>query len=176
MQICFPVGQNQILFSVHDLRITRYRHTFLRRENEDIRFHPAQKIFRRAGVIPVAMGQNQAVQPGDPLTQERFGGNVRSFGVAVPAAVHHVRPAFALQQNALPLPHIQHRYPGAVQHRLRPGCQKRQTQPQRAAAEQNARAAIPAQKEHQQQYIHGHQPDGNVRASGIHRRQGKARQ
>ena len=122
------------------------------------------------------MGQNQAVQPGDPLTQERFGGNVRGVGVAVPAAVHHVCPAFALQQNTLPLPHIQHRYPGAVQHRLRPGCQKRQTQPQRAAAEQNARAAIPAQKEHQQQYIHGHQPDGNVRASGIHRRQRKSRQ
>ena len=79
------------------------------------------------------------------MAQKRFGGNVRGFGIAVPAAVHHVRPAFALEQNALPLPHIQHRYPGAVQHRLCPGRQQRQAQSQRAAAQQNARAAVPAQ-------------------------------
>ena len=145
VQICLAVGQKQVTPGVNCLFVIRRQNAFLRWEDEDIRFYPAQKIFRRAGVIPVAVGQNQPVQPGNALAQKRFCGNVRGVGVAVPAAVHHVRPAFALQQNALPLPHIQHRYPGAVQHRLYPGCQQRQAQSQRAAAQQNAGAAVPAQ-------------------------------
>ena len=56
VQICFPVGQKQVLPGVNCLFVIRRQNAILRRENEDIRFYPAQKIFRRAGVIPVAVG------------------------------------------------------------------------------------------------------------------------
>ena len=41
VQICLAVGQKQILFGVYHLCIVRHQNSFLRWEDEDVRFHPA---------------------------------------------------------------------------------------------------------------------------------------
>ena len=41
VQICFPVGQKQVLPGVNCLFVIRRQNPFLRWEDEDVRYHPA---------------------------------------------------------------------------------------------------------------------------------------
>ena len=148
-------------------------HIFRVRQEHRIRRDPGQEVGDAACVIPVVMGQDDAVQAENALTQQGLGGFIGGDLIVAAAAVHQPGFSAALEDDALPLPHIENRDPAAVQQRLAPGQDQGNGKSKNAAAQQRPRVLLPAAQEHQQQDIEKHQPDDDVHTFGIHRRQGK---
>ena len=101
------------------------------------------QILRALGVIPVIMGQDQAVDAADALAQQVLGGDIRSLFTPVAAAVHQEGISLALQHDALSLPHIQHRHPVIAGQRLEEAQHQTDTKRRRREPEGHTRALVP---------------------------------
>ena len=85
-------------------------------------------------MIPVEMGQNQSVDPGNSLTEQCFRCKIRRMLIIIAAAIYQISLTLALPDHTLTLTHIQNSQSAGICKGFQSGCRKAQTKAKYSAA------------------------------------------